>query len=328
MIDVTTPEIQFALRATQQAALLIQRIQAQTVTQALTKDDRSPVTMADFAAQALVGSLLAEAFPADPLVGEEGADSLRSAETAPLLEQITHFVADFIPRVTPPAVLDWIDSGKAAPARRFWTLDPLDGTKGYLRGDQYVVALAFLLENQVQIGVLGCPRLSLPQAGLLNGCLVLAVRGQGSWAAPLENPAQFQRLQVSAISDPTQARLLRSFESGHTNVDQIEQFSRALAIQAQPLRLDSQAKYALLASGSGEIMLRMISAKQPDYREKIWDQAAGSIVIEEAGGKVTDLDGRNLDFSAGRTLAHNRGVLATNASLHAAALECVKRIQA
>ena len=62
------------------------------------------------------------------------------------------------------------------------------------------------------------------------------------------------------------------------------------------------------------------------YREKIWDQAAGSLIIEEAGGKVSDLDGKPLDFSAGRTLANNRGVLATNGLLHDSALAALRKI--
>ena len=85
--------------------------------------------------------------------------------------------------------------------------------------------------------------------------------------------------------------------------------------------MDSQAKYAVLAAGEGDVLLRLLSPSRPDYREKIWDQAAGSIVIEEAGGRITDLDGKPLDFSHGRTLAKNRGIVATNGHLHDAVLE-------
>ncbi|MEM1305276.1 MAG: inositol monophosphatase family protein, partial [Planctomycetota bacterium] len=99
-------------------------------------------------------------------------------------------------------------------------------------------------------------------------------------------------------------------------------------IAAEPVGMDSQAKYAVLAAGGGEMLVRLLSPARPDYREKIWDQAAGSIVIEEAGGRVTDLDGKRLDFSHGRTLAENRGVLATNGHLHEAALAGLREISA
>jgi 3'(2'), 5'-bisphosphate nucleotidase len=92
--------------------------------------------------------------------------------------------------------------------------------------------------------------------------------------------------------------------------------------------LDSQAKYAVLAAGGGEILTRFLSASRPDYREKIWDHAAGSVVVEEAGGRVTDLAGRPLDFSQGRALCENRGLLATNGLLHDAALEAIRRVGA
>jgi 3'(2'), 5'-bisphosphate nucleotidase len=92
--------------------------------------------------------------------------------------------------------------------------------------------------------------------------------------------------------------------------------------------MDSQAKYAVLAAGAGDLLFRLLSPKQPDYREKIWDQAAGSLVVEAAGGRISDLDGQPLDFTAGRTLARNRGVLASNGYLHEAALQALRRIQA
>jgi 3'(2'), 5'-bisphosphate nucleotidase len=92
--------------------------------------------------------------------------------------------------------------------------------------------------------------------------------------------------------------------------------------------MDSQAKYAVLAAGHGELYLRLLSPKQLDYREKIWDQAAGSLIVEEAGGRVTDLHGHPLDFSAGRELRNNRGILASNGLLHSIALKALKAIDA
>jgi 3'(2'), 5'-bisphosphate nucleotidase len=159
--------------------------------------------------------------------------------------------------------------------------------------------------------------------------LVVAERMRGTWVRSLNGREEaFEQLQVSDLQAPAQARLLRSFESAHTNVDQIDLFAQALDVRADPVRMDSQAKYAVLAAGRGEIYLRLLSAKKPDYREKIWDQAAGSLIVEEAGGWVTDLDGKPLDFTAGRTLADNRGILATNGHLHPAALEALRAIGA
>ena len=326
MLNFQQPETAFAQQAILAAAQLIQTIQSKTVPQALSKEDRSPVTVADYASQALIAAMLREHFPHDVLVAEEGAAALRQPAAKDILHQVDHFVSQFNPTATPEKVCDWIDHGTSQPANRFWTLDPIDGTKGFLRGDQYAVALALLENNQVQIGALGCPNLKLSILGNQAGCIVLAVEDEGAWAAPLQNPTAFVSLRVSSLSDITQARLLRSFESGHTNVSQIEMLSQYLNIQAAPLRLDSQAKYALLAAGEGEIILRLISPHQRDYREKIWDHAAGSIILKEAGGKISDLDGKALDFSCGRTLDHNRGLLASNGLLHQAVLTALQAL--
>ena len=330
MLDLDHPEIQFALNVTRRASLLVRQVQAELVTPALTKDDRSPVTVADYAAQALVGRLLAQSFPQDWLVAEEDSSALRTPEGRQALQQVTQFVRRNLPDATPEMVCAWIDHRRTDAAPRFWTLDPIDGTKGFLRGDQYAIVLALVVDGHVQIGVLGCPNLTRAKQPDLNGpgSLVIAVREAGAWTTSLASPGDFQQLQVSTQADPAQARLLRSFESGHTNVSQIDTFAQALGIQTEPVLMDSQAKYAVLAAGKGDLMLRLISASQPNYREKIWDQAAGSLVLEEAGGQITDLDGKPLDFTTGRSLRENRGILASNRTLHAAALKALRQIGA
>ena len=331
MLKLDRPETQFAINIVRQASKLVKLVQAEMITPALTKDDRSPVTVADFASQALVGRALAESFPDDPLVGEEDSTDLQQPAGQPTLEQITKFVSKFTPDATPDRVCEWIDRGAEQPATRFWTLDPIDGTKGFLRGDQYAVALAMIVDGQVQIGVLGCPNLRdgyQPDVGGA-GTLAVAVRGEGAWVTSLvsDSNALHQAL-VSNTADPAHARLLRSFESGHTNINQIDYLSKELGVEVEPVRMDSQAKYVLLAVGKGELYLRLLSPKQPDYREKIWDQAAGSLIVEEAGGQVSDLYGKALDFNAGRTLLNNRGILASNSHLHGEALQALRAIQA
>jgi 3'(2'), 5'-bisphosphate nucleotidase len=207
-------------------------------------------------------------------------------------------------------------------------LDPLDGTKGYLRGGQYAVALARIEHGQVTLGVLGCPSLA-SETGSHSGNLgtvAVAVRGQGAWCTALDAPDEPRPMQVSDCADPARARLMRSFESGHTNTGQIDAIARALGVQAEPVRMDSQAKYAVLAGGGAELLFRLLSPKALEYKEKIWDQAAGSIILEEAGGRVTDLEGRPLDFTAGRTLANNTGLLASNNRLHEPALRAIAEV--
>jgi 3'(2'), 5'-bisphosphate nucleotidase len=330
MLDLDNPQVRFAIDAVRQASQLVKQIQVEMASSTLTKDDRSPVTVADFASQALVAYLLSDQFPEDVLVAEEDSRALMDSAGSQTLDRVTDFVSRFLPRATTTRVCDWIDRGAAQPAERFWTLDPIDGTKGFLRGDQYVVALALIAAGEVQVGVLGCPNLhagSEPQMGG-PGSLVIAVRHQGTWTIPLQESGSLDRLQVSARSNSAEMRILRSFEAGHTNVGQVDQLAEMLAVEAQPVRMDSQAKYALLASGAGDLIVRLLSPDKPNYREKIWDQAAGSLIVEEAGGRITDLDGKPLDFTQGRTLARNRGIVATNSHFHASALRALREIGA
>jgi 3'(2'), 5'-bisphosphate nucleotidase len=333
MLNIKEPKIEFAINAVRRAAGLAGDIQAEMISEALTKDDRSPVTVADFAAQAVVGYYLEDRFPEALLVGEERADTLRSPAKKDTLDKVTGFVQRVIPGVTSDQVCEYIDRGVDEPGDRYWTLDPIDGTKGFLRKAQYACALAYVDGGNVQLGVLGCPNMapSLQEDIGGRGSLLVARKGEGSWITGLGNDQikeQFAQLKVSPLSDPAGARLMRSFESGHTNISQVDLFQETLGGKADPVRMDSQVKYALLASGKGEIYLRLLSPDKKDYRERIWDQAAGLIIVEEAGGKVTDLDGRSLDFSQGRTLRNNRGVCASNGILHDAALKALKDIGA
>jgi 3'(2'), 5'-bisphosphate nucleotidase len=88
--------------------------------------------------------------------------------------------------------------------------------------------------------------------------------------------------------------------------------------------MDSQAKYGSIARGAGDIYLRLPTSKT--YQEKIWDHAAGDLIVREAGGQVTDTKGQRLDFGVGRTLATNSGVVAAPAAIHAQVLAAVQEV--
>jgi 3'(2'), 5'-bisphosphate nucleotidase len=98
----------------------------------------------------------------------------------------------------------------------------------------------------------------------------------------------------------------------------------ALGTLAPPLLMDSQAKHVAVAAGASDLLIRV--PPDPEFHDAVWDQAPGSLLIEEAGGRITDLAGRPLDFKTGRRLRHNTGMLASNGLLHAAALEGIRRV--
>lgn len=319
-------EKQVAVEAVAAAAQLCARVRAEMVgAEYIAKDDRSPVTVADFGAQALICRRLSEAFPRDAVVGEERADALRSPENAPALELVARYVRGAIPGATPRAICDWIDGGGGRPAGRFWTLDPIDGTKGFLRNDQYAVALALIEGGEVRLGVLACPalplRLSEPAGEV--GALFVAVRGGGAEVLPLDGG---QAAPLHVRRGVAARRLVESVEAAHGDQRLQEAIARAVGIEQPALRMDSQAKYAVVARGDAALYLRLPSPASPDYRERIWDHAAGTIIVEEAGGRVTDMFGAALDFGAGARLHANRGVVVSDGLGHDAAIAALARM--
>ncbi len=318
-------EIHVALGAVLGAMSICRSVRDRLVTaDTLTKKDKSPVTVADFASQAVICSHLSHAFPDDPIVGEETAQDLRSQEQAALRIAVLGAARESLEGASDAEILGFIDRGGAdGSTDRYWTLDPIDGTKGFLRGEQYAVALALIENHQVVLGVLGCP--NVETQGRL-GTVFFAVRDQGSFMlSKLEfetDQVAVPRIHTSGSADASQARFCESVESGHSDQSLSQRIATDLGITSPPLRMDSQVKYGILARGDASIYLRLPT--RSDYHEKIWDHAAGMIIVEEAGGKVTDITGEPLDFSHGRTLTANRGVVATNGLIHDRVISAVQ----
>lgn len=320
-----TQEKLVAVEAVTRAAELGMAVRADKVGRdSLQKDDKSPVTIADFGAQALICRQLSTLFPDDPIVGEEDSTALQQPGNEAKLAQVTQYVQRFLPKAAPSDICRWIDIGRGSVARRFWTLDPIDGTKGFLRNDQYAIALALIEEGQVKVGALACPALPmrLDDPGSPAGVVFVAVRGQGAVMAPLHGDS-FIPIRVAGEMDKTEMRFAESVEAAHGDQARQEAVAQAIGLTRPPLRLDSQVKYGIVARGDAALYLRLPSPGTPHYRENIWDHAAGALIVEEAGGRVTDMSGQPLDFSSGRKMLHNRGVIVTNGLLHAAVLEAL-----
>ena len=291
----------------------------------LSKDDKSPVTIADFGAQALIGHALSQERPEDVIVGEEDSVMLREPGNASLLGKLGEAVRSIKPTLSNAEILDAIDRGcdPGGASGRRWTLDPVDGTKGFLRGDQYAIALALLDAGTPISGLLGCPNLPSSIQDT-KGCIFLAVQGEGSWELrpdkPIENGVPIYVTKNRTLSE---CRFCESVESGHSSHDVSAMVASTLGVTEPPHRIDSQCKYAAVARGEAEIYLRLPTI--PGYEEKIWDHAAGALCVEAAGGTVTDIFGKALDFSLGRTLKANKGVVATNGPYHDEVIAAIAR---
>jgi histidinol-phosphatase len=215
-----------------------------------TKPDLTPVTEADQAAEQAIRDRLADARPYDAIIGEE--------------------------------------FGTTATAERQWVIDPIDGTKNYVRG---IPVWATLIALRDQVAVVSAPALHRRW---------WAARDRGAFA-------DGRTIHVSAVAELADAQLLWS------GVEEWEAVGRTEAVLSLARRcwrsrgLGDFWQYMLVAEGAAEIAL--------DPEVKLWDLAAPQLIVEEAGGRFTDLTGaRRPDGGSG---------IATNGLLHGAALEVV-----
>jgi len=174
-------ELSIAVSAVRRAAEVCRNIQ-RSIPAAMEKQDKSPVTIADFASQAVICRALGEAFPNDPIIGEEDSAELRLPENKSSLDGVLSQLSRIGLEGSPEEICRWIDRGGANSfGPRFWTLDPIDGTKGFLRGEQYAVSLALIVNGQIEVAILGCPNLPLEPGGTaVAGTIFSTVRGQGA----------------------------------------------------------------------------------------------------------------------------------------------------
>lgn len=342
-----TRERHIAELAVFKASILTKKIQASV--SEISKADASPVTVGDFAAQALLISALRHAFPGDTFVGEEDSAALRSDEK--LRNRVYELASsDYLEDPAQEALLakpksvdemlDLIDlggRGQGDRKGRFWVMDPIDGTATFLRGEQYAVSLALIEDGKEVVGVLGCPNLK-PQNGKLTettvdkeglGLMLTAVRSQGATIrtmtfsglekagplGPLESTSNFKDLHIVDCA-----------ESKTSRHDLIAKLATSLGASFPGTEVwSSHIRYAALLVGGGDFQLRIPS--RSDTKMWMWDHAGAQLILAEAGGKVTDIEGKQIDFGAGRDLnRETRGLLAARKDVHGPVLEKLRKI--
>ena len=316
-------ELLTAKSALRQAALLTSAVQKKLLEKdVLEKEDRSPVTVADFGSQAIVNYVLANSFPTDKMIAEEGSEELRKPENEKLFLHLEEEVKKIVP-LEGEAILKAIDHGRTDDPKtlsRFWTLDPIDGTKGFLRGDHYAIALALIEEGEIRAAALACPNMQAPSGE--KGLLCLASENQKTLFTSLFTDGPAEEAQTTDAKSFAEAVICESVESGHTSHSRAEKIRESLGVKAEPFRIDSQCKYAAVALGLADIYLRL--PKSLEYKEKIWDHAAGYLVVTKAGGSVTDTLGRKIDFTTPPLLTNDLGVVASGRLDHQKLIEAVK----
>jgi 3'(2'), 5'-bisphosphate nucleotidase len=323
-MSTAQPFLDVALAAARAGAAICEQVQKQLVrADGLTaKAGAEPVTIADYASQAIINHFIADAFPKHAVISEESSKHLRGQADA-----IQRWVAEVVSRAASEAVsfddlCRWLDHRGDENSEWRWTIDPIDGTKGFLRSEQYAVAIGLVRDGTPHLGVLACPSLASLD-GSATGVLLHAVRGAGAYEVTLSGLAA-RRIQASTCTEAHHARMLGSVEAAHGDPELLTRLAERLQFR-EVIRVDSQAKYAVLARGGAEIYLRPRS--KPAYRDNAWDHAAGALIAEEAGARITDVRGKALNFGHGAKLEDNEGVLATNGPLHDQILSALDQLR-
>lgn len=336
-------ELLVATQAVRKASLLTKRIQAQVIAHrdstTITKSDNSPVTVGDYAAQTIIINAIKANFPHDKVVGEESSEGLEDSFVSEILREIHEndqvfeekfastastslLVSQEYPLETIEDVKTIIDFGnyEGGNKGRVWCLDPIDGTKGFLRGEQFAVCLALIIDGVTQVGIIGCPNLCLNAYGGNDleghepfGYLFRAVRDCGAFYSSAattrdENHSHWHKIHVRNLNSTQDMISLEGVEKSHSSHDEQARIKEKLHI-SKSLHMDSQVKYCVLALGLGDVYLRL--PIKLAYQEKIWDHAAGNVIVQEAGGIHTDaIQDVPLNFGHGRTLT-TKGVIAS-----------------
>ncbi|XP_073058986.1 3',5'-bisphosphate nucleotidase AHL-like isoform X1 [Primulina eburnea] len=346
-------ELNVGVRVVHMACALCTKLQEQLLIstnfdQVRSKDDDSLVTVADWSVQATVSLMLSINLGDQniSIVAEEDSQTLSKPESSALLAMVVDAVNECLseaPRfglqgpnkpLEASLILDAISqcNSNGGPLGRHWVLDPVDGTLGFVSGDQYAVALAMIDDREVVLGVLGCPNYPVKDDGLNMhslqndarsetssrdvGCVMYAQKHtRKAWMQPLihrdkwlEWPNSAKLIRVSSIDDPAEATFCEPVESNNSNHSFAAGVANTIGLRKKPFRVHSMVKYGAIARGEAEIYMKFARS---GYKEKIWDHAAGVLLVQEAGGVVTDGAGRPLDFSRGIYLESlDRGLIA------------------
>ena len=284
--------------------------------------DTEPVTIADYGTQAIICRALQKHFPDDAVIAEEAGSQFMELVSPSQRQIIVQLLTNTLDQnVTEEEVVAWLDHGKGVTSERTWVIDPIDGTKGFINLRHYAIAVGMLENGVPQRGVLGCPGYE----GMPGGVLFYS-DGEQVFRQPLQG-GDAEIVRVSSREKPDELVVTQSFEKKHASKSRMGRVRELAGLEnAAVSEMDSMEKYALVACGDADLYLRLpnLSSTRPHM---IWDHAAGAALVQTAGGKVSDVDGSPLDFSAGHTIP-NLGMVISNGKIHDQVIEATKQLLA
>lgn len=291
---------------------------------ASSKSDDSPVTIADYAAQALICRTISRDYSGEGVIAEEGSTAFQELVTPEARARVVSLLADATgDPVTEHDVLTWLDYGRveqASPTDRTWMIDPIDGTVGFVNNRYYAVCVGAMDAGKPLGGAIGLPKSPLHPDG---GSLIYA-DGEQTYAKNLLG-GEFEPVSSSDRKAPGEAIILESFKLVGEEAENSVRLREVAGLGGAHVELyDSQLKYSMIAAGYGDVFVRLPRNIQAEPHHA-WDHAAGAALILAAGGQITAIDGTPLDFSQGVDLPH-LGFIATNGHYHERMLNAARDV--
>lgn len=258
------------------------------------KNDKTPVTLADLATQIYIINSLKETYPDDNIIAEEEGTIIdnRAKDIITNCFQKLEIEIDNIKDVV---------NYRGGSLNRQWTIDPIDGTQGFVEGLSYAIGIGFMVDSIPTACAITVP--SYDHRGL---ALFSAEKGKGAQAS--YGGAIFQNIKVSKTAKISDFVLCQSL---HYDKPWVTKLAQKLGIR-NSIRIDSMLKFCKVADGSADLYIKPID---PEHSFS-WDYMPGILIIEEAGGKITDIQNEPLWVENDRVGWTAPGIVASNGIAH------------
>jgi 3'(2'), 5'-bisphosphate nucleotidase len=271
------------------------------------KQDESPVTLADYASQIYIISKLRENYPDDSIFAEEKYIVAFDDNAKKLIKKCfkslnINLSLDF---------KDIINYGGIVSDYK-WTIDPIDGTLGFQQGLSYAIGIGYMKRSDLLFCAIGVPRYNE-----MGNAFFIAEKGHGAKISYEDK--QYHAINVSNKKDLKQARICISL---HYNKPWVFDFVKEAGI-ANSIQIDSMLKFCMIADGSADLYIKPMNMQ----KSFSWDYLPGTLLVKEAGGKVTDFNNKEIEFIDEKCVITSPGIISSNGFLHNNALNLLNQIK-
>ena len=265
--------------------------------QSFQKEDDSPVTIADYATQIYIINKILEQFPEDQIIAEEDDNSFIDNKAKRSINSC-YKALNIGENINIEKTLMIKDKKKTS---RQWTVDPIDGTKGFQKGLSYAIGVGFMKKSDPKICAI-----AVPNYKKFGNTSFFAEKDKGSKFAT--NISEFKPIKVSHQSQLKQAKLCHSL---HYDEPWVMDFAKRAEI-TNFIQIDSMTKFCMIADGTADLYVKPMNKS----RSFAWDFLPGILLVQEAGGTVSDLRGNKIEFNNDKCIVSTPGLIASNSIIH------------